>query len=194
MSTIPNLCRVLVMGFLIVAGAAYCQTSAEEGAEPVARRPVYEQDYVLIKGSLSNGTPGCLAVAPDGSVRFVENRPIGKEISVELGYDCIWNISGALSTEAGKYVAIGDHGTLAIREKGNDKLRLLFLYEGERGPSRKTKIVLRDIDRKVDYTLRFDRKAEVVSDKDDTESIRTHAVAAIAGHGGEVFKFEGFSK
>jgi hypothetical protein len=194
MATVSKLGRVLATAFLACAGTLAYQASAQDASEPVSRRPVDEREYVLIKGSLSNGTPGCLALAPDGSVRFIEKRPVGKEISVGLGYDCIWNISGALSTAAGKYVALGDNGTLAVRDKRDDKLGLLFLYIGERGPGRKIKIVLRDTERKVDYTLKFERKSELVSNKDETDSIRTHRVVAIEGHGGDEFKFEGFSK
>ena len=74
--------HVIPTAFLAVATAMSYQASAQDNPAPVARRPVDEQDYVLIKGNLINGTPGCLALAPDGSVRFVEGRPLGKDVTV----------------------------------------------------------------------------------------------------------------
>lgn len=193
MLTLSKFCRVVATIVVVFASGLFCQATAEDALEPVSTRPVMERDYVLIKGSLSNGTPGCLVMAPDGTVRFVEERPIGKEVDVGLGCDGIWNISGNLQA-ARRYVTVDENGTLVVSEKANDKVRMLFLYPGERGRDRKIKIVLRDTERMKDFTLKFERKAEIVSNKDETESVRTHRVVAREGLGGEEFRFEGFSK
>ncbi len=160
---------------------------------PERRPPLLDLEFVLIKSRLGDGTEGCLAMAQDGTIRFVEQRPIDKETSIGFGYKCEWNLAGPLSAD-GKYVVIDKNGSLVVSDKPNRRFNLLYIYTGERGPNRKIKLVLRDTERKVDYTLKIEEKVEIVSAKDNPDSSRTHSVIAVEGHGGEDFQFSGFSK
>lgn len=157
--------------------------------EIVSAPPTKDTDEVLVQGRVGE-TVGCLALTAEGRVCFVEGEAKDNRKLGNFGLRTVWHLVGAMYVDE-MFLSIGEDGKLVGSRVHGKPYEQLYLYS--KPPTKHVKIVIRDTDRRVDYTLKIAEESRPM-DLPGGRSARVHDVFAIKGLDGAEFTFKGGSK
>lgn len=179
---------IFTAGFILLVGGTLLAADFEITTVP----PTKDFDEVLVQSKVGEKT-GCLALTAEGSICFVEGEAMENRKLADRGLSTTWHLGSAMYANK-KFVSVGEGGKLVGSTEYGKPYQQLYLYN--RPPTGKqslVKIVIRDTEREIDYTLKIAEESRALRIADDLV-VHVHDVFIIKGLDGASFTSSGSSK
>jgi hypothetical protein len=152
--------------------------------------PTKDFDEVLVQSKVGEKT-GCLAMTAEGVICFVEGEAKENRRLADRGLSTTWHLGSAMYVNK-RHLSVGEGGKILGSTDYGKPFKQLYLYTRP-PPTKYVKIVIRDTDKRIDYTLKIVEESRELR-VDDAAVVLVHDVFVIEGLDGAAFTFSGSSK